>query len=162
MGICRVLHYRVTVSSLVMSKYGLPWWLSSKESTCNVGVAGSVPGLGRSPGEGNGNLLQYSCLENPMSRGAWWATVHGVTKESDTIQQLNNNKRFPKWCCPHYPTFYSRKIRKMWALRPQGWAQFIIQEPVKLQNLAECGFTVTSRRKCLVACHRTLSSTRDY
>ena len=39
-----------------------------------------IPGLGRSPGEGNGNLLQYSCLENPMDRGAWWATVHGVTK----------------------------------------------------------------------------------
>ena len=42
--------------------------------------AGSIPGSGRSPGEGNGNLLQYSCLENPMDRGAWQATVHGVTK----------------------------------------------------------------------------------
>ena len=41
---------------------------------------GSIPGLGRSPGEGNGNLLQYSCLGNPMDRGAWWATVHGVAK----------------------------------------------------------------------------------
>ena len=45
---------------------------------------GSVPGLGRSPGEGNGNPLQYSCLENPMDRGAWRATVHGITKESET------------------------------------------------------------------------------
>ena len=44
---------------------------------------GSIPGLGRSPGEGNGNLLQYSCLENSMDRGAWRGTVHGVTKESD-------------------------------------------------------------------------------
>ena len=43
-------------------------------------VVSSVPGLGRSPGEGNGNLLQYSCLENPIDRGAWWATVHEVTK----------------------------------------------------------------------------------
>ena len=41
---------------------------------------GSIPGLGRSPGEGNGNPLQYSCVENPMDRGAWWATVHGVAK----------------------------------------------------------------------------------
>ena len=41
---------------------------------------GSIPGSGRSPGEGNGNPLQYSCLENPMDRGAWWATAHGVTK----------------------------------------------------------------------------------
>ena len=46
----------------------------------NVGDLGSVPGSGRSPGEGNGNPLQYSCLENPMDRGAWWATAHGVAK----------------------------------------------------------------------------------
>ena len=49
-------------------------------SACNVGDLDSIPGLGRSPGEGNGNLLQYSCLDNPMDRGAWWATVHGVAK----------------------------------------------------------------------------------
>ena len=47
---------------------------------------GSIPGLERSPGGGNGNPLQYSCLGNPMDRGAWWATVHGVTKESDTTE----------------------------------------------------------------------------
>ena len=51
-----------------------------KESACNVGDPGSIPGSGRFPGEGNGNPLQYSCLENTMDRGAWWATVHGVTK----------------------------------------------------------------------------------
>ena len=51
-----------------------------KESVCNVGDPGSIPGLGRSPGEGNGNPLQYSCLENPMDRGAWQATVHAVAK----------------------------------------------------------------------------------
>ena len=51
-----------------------------KESACNVGDPGSVPGLGRSPGEGNGNPHQYSCQENPMDRGVWWATVHGITK----------------------------------------------------------------------------------
>ena len=50
------------------------------ESACNVGDLGSIPGLGRSPGKGNGNPLQYSCLENSMDRGAWRATVHGVTK----------------------------------------------------------------------------------
>ena len=57
----------------------LPWWLS-KESACNAGEAGLIPGLGRSPGEENGNPLQYSCLENPMDRGAWRATVHGVAR----------------------------------------------------------------------------------
>ena len=50
-----------------------------KASACDAGDLGSVPGLGRSPGGGHGNPLQYSCLENPMDGGAWWATVHGVT-----------------------------------------------------------------------------------
>ena len=54
-----------------------------KESAFNAGDPGSIPGSGRSPGEGNGNQLQYSCLENSMDRGAWWATVHGVA-ESQT------------------------------------------------------------------------------
>ena len=54
-----------------------------KNLPANAGDSGSVPGLGRSPGEGSGNPLQYSCLGNPMDRGAWWATVHGATKESD-------------------------------------------------------------------------------
>ena len=51
-----------------------------KASVYNVGDLGSIPGLGRSPGEGNGNTLQYSCLENPTDRGAWQATVHEVAK----------------------------------------------------------------------------------
>ena len=55
-----------------------------KNPPANAGDMGSISGLGRSPGEGNGKLLQYSCLGNPMDRGAWWATVHGVAKESDT------------------------------------------------------------------------------
>ena len=65
----------------------LPWWLSGKESACNAEDtrdAGLNPGSERSPGEGNGNPLQYSCLGNPMDRGASWATAHGVPRESDT------------------------------------------------------------------------------
>ena len=65
---------------------GLPWWLSSKESTCNAGDSDSIPGLDTSPGEGNDNPLQYSCPGNPMDRGLWQATVHGVTKELDMIE----------------------------------------------------------------------------
>ena len=70
---------------------GLPCWFSSKESACDAEDAGLVPGSGRSPGEGKGNPLLYSCLGNPMDRGAWWATVHGVTKELDMTEQLNNS-----------------------------------------------------------------------
>ena len=53
-----------------------------------------IPGLGQSHGEGNGNPLLDSCQRNPMDRGSWWATVRGITKESDTTQQLNNNRYY--------------------------------------------------------------------
>ena len=56
-----------------------------KECSCNAGNQGSIPGLRRSPGEGNGNLLQYSCLEKPMDRGTWWATVHRVAKSQTQL-----------------------------------------------------------------------------
>ena len=59
---------------------GFPAGSDGKESACNAGDPGLIPGLGRFPGEGNGNPLQYSFLENSMDRGAWRATVHGVTK----------------------------------------------------------------------------------
>ena len=59
---------------------GFPSGSDRKESACNEGDPGLIPGSGRSPGEGNGNSLQYSCLTNSMDRGAWWATVHGVAK----------------------------------------------------------------------------------
>ena len=61
----------------------------SKESTCSAEDLALIPGLGRSPEGGNGNPLQYSCLENPMDRGAWGATVHGVAKESDMTEWLS-------------------------------------------------------------------------
>ena len=65
------------------SLWGFPGSSAGKESACNVGDPGSIPGSRRSPGEGNGNPLQYSRLENPMDRGAWQAAVHGVSKRYD-------------------------------------------------------------------------------
>ena len=64
---------------------GFPGGSDGKESACNVGDLGSIPRLGRSPGEGNGNPLQYSCLENSMDRGFWQATVHGVAKNQTQL-----------------------------------------------------------------------------
>ena len=69
---------------------GFPAGSVIKNPSANEGAAGSVPGSGRSPGEGNGNPLQCSYLGNPINRGAWPATVHGITKEQDTTQRLNN------------------------------------------------------------------------
>ena len=63
---------------------GFPRSSVGKESACTVGDPGSSPGSGRSPGEGIGNPLQYSCLGNPMDRGAWWAIIDGLAKELDT------------------------------------------------------------------------------
>jgi len=62
---------------------GFPGGSVVKNLPANAGDTGSIPGLGRSPGEGNGNSLQYSYLQNSMDRGAWWTTIHGVTKGSD-------------------------------------------------------------------------------
>ena len=77
-----------TLQKICLSKFGIntnDFGFSGdsdgKESACNVGALGSVPGSGRSPGEGNGNPLQYSCLEYPTEdRGAWWATFHRISK----------------------------------------------------------------------------------
>ena len=67
-----------------------------KASACNAGDLGSIPGLERSPGEGNGSPLQYSCLESPIDGGAWWAIAHGVAKSwtrlSDCIQCLTEDQ----------------------------------------------------------------------
>ena len=64
---------------------GFPGGSEVKVSACDAGDLGSIPGLGRSPGEGSGNPLQYSCLENPMDAGTWWATVHGVAKSQTLL-----------------------------------------------------------------------------
>ena len=67
---------------------GFPGGSEVKASACNAGDLGSIPGSERAPGEGNGNPLQYSCLENPMDGGAWWATVHGITKSQTRVSKF--------------------------------------------------------------------------
>ena len=70
------------------NKMDFPGGSDGKASAYNAGDPGSIPGLGRSPGEGNGNPLQCSCLENPMDGGAWWATVHGVAKSRTRLSDF--------------------------------------------------------------------------
>ena len=77
------------ISSL-LSPWGFPGVSDGKESACNAGDTSLIPGSRRSPGEGNGNSLQYSSLENSMDRGAWQAIVHRVSKESDMTERLTH------------------------------------------------------------------------
>ena len=75
---------------LLASVLGFPGGSEDKASACNAGDQGLISGLGRFPGEGNGNPLQYSCLENPMDRGGWWASVHGVAKSGPRLSDLTS------------------------------------------------------------------------
>ena len=93
-----------------MKKIGFPGSSDGKESACNAGYPGLISGLGRSPGEGNGNPLQYSCLENPMDRGAWQATVH-VVKRSCT--RLSNFTL-------HVDGLIENKVLALWSLQTRG------------------------------------------
>ena len=84
------IHKYFLIPSFVRS-YDFPGGSEFKASACNDGDLGSIPGLGRSPGEGNGNPLSYSCLENPMDGGAWWATVHGVAKSQTRLSDFTHS-----------------------------------------------------------------------
>ena len=83
---CMNIHKRIYIFFFLKEVF--PGGSEVKASACNMGDPGSIPGSGRSPGEGNGNPLQYSCLENSMDRGAWWATVHGVAKSRTRLSDL--------------------------------------------------------------------------
>ena len=97
MGSQRAGHDWATSLSFFLSSFILlkvfPGGLDGKESACNAAGAGLILGSGRSPGEGNGNLLQYSCLENSIDRGAWQATVHG-TAELDMTEWLTHTHTY--------------------------------------------------------------------
>ena len=105
-----MVHFLVN-SSLISQSFvisfrviGFPGSLDGKASAYNVGDPGSIPGSGRSLGEGNGNPLQYSCLENPMDRGAWWATVHGVAKSRTRLSKFSSLQSYymPDNCISRY------------------------------------------------------------
>ena len=92
---------------------GFPGDSDGKESACNTGVPSSIPGSGRSPGEGNGNPLQYSCLENSLGRGAWLATVHEVAKSQTWLRDR------------HFHYFFSPTNLEL--LAPHAWMELMYQ-----------------------------------
>ena len=86
-------HRHFLIQSQRKNGYGFPGGAVMKNPPASAGDTGLIPGSERSPGGGNGNPLQYSCLGNPMDRGAWWATVHGATRVLDTTEQLKKNNK---------------------------------------------------------------------
>ena len=84
----------------------------SKEASCSAGDPGSIPGPGRSPGERNDNPLQYSCLRNPMDRGAWQTTVHGVTKSWTRLSDFTFSLKMVGLCCTFYVSTLGTCTRK--------------------------------------------------
>ena len=120
------------ICSPLVNSAKFPRWLTGKEIDCQSEDSGLILGSGRSPREGHGNPLQYCCLGNPMDRGAWRATVHGVAKELDRTQQLNSNKAQPASLLPlgkavFLPLFLSLKacgracFRYKRTVRHAGW-----------------------------------------
>ena len=79
------------IKEVLCARSGFPGSSAGKESTCNAGDLGSIPGSGKCPGGGHGNPLQYSYLRIRMDRGAWWATVHGVAKSWTQIKRLSTH-----------------------------------------------------------------------
>ena len=96
----RLFYTSVSLLLFRIQGYGcFPGGSEDKASACNAGDPGSIPGLGRSPGEGNGNPLQCSCLENTGDRGAWWASVYGVAQSRTQLKWLSSSSSIQ---CYHY------------------------------------------------------------
>ena len=143
-----------------MNSLGFPGGSDSKKSACNAGDPGSIPGLGRSPGEGNGNPLQDSCLENSMDRGAWWTTVYGVAKirtwltewiTHRTIQaQFGYHMSLPQNFSFQNPLDVKKPGKKLWTMKeanvslgfPGGSA--VTNPPVSAGDLASIPGSGTS------------------
>ena len=124
---------------------------ADKEPACNAGDAreeGSIPGLGRSPGGGNGNPLQCSCLTNPMNRGAWWVTVPGVTKNQTRLSDWEHKwaikgSRKAMWLSQGYSK--GANLRADCRSRPGSWVWIFLYQFFSLVEMAE-------HLKCTVFC----------
>ena len=148
-----MLTYEIFINMCIHSGT-LLWWLSGKESACQAGDEGSIPGSGRSPGGGNGNPVHYACLETSMDRGTWWATVHRVEKSWTWLKQLSMHSwhDIGSWLCfiscgyPIVPTsIYQIMALKCWFLIYQStlhiWILFL-DNNIPLMSLYSCTDTV--------------------
>ena len=122
----------IEIKKLIQQQLTFHVCLQVKASACNAGDLGSIPGLGRSPGEGNSNPLQYSCLENPMDRGVWWAIVHGVAKSwtqlSDFTFILVHTRHLAYINLFNPPSIPTRETLSLSPFyRPGNWGQVVWQ-----------------------------------
>ena len=123
---CDYLIFLTALNSETFFLYwGFPSGIAVKNPSASEGYTrdlGSIPGLGRSPGKGNGNPLQYHCLKSPMDRGAWWATVHGVTKSRSQLSMRSHTSfTEPNFCCYFYPLMLVLKVICMVIIREGQW-----------------------------------------
>ena len=114
----------------VYNNFGLARWLSGKESACNAGDPGSVSGLGRSSGEGNGNPVQYSCQKNSMDRGAWWVTVHRVTKSRTWLRQFSTHTHTPPTIILHNTKSKRHFDGKVQIIQPWAWYWYLLRDAI--------------------------------
>ena len=119
-----------------------------KNPPASTGDAGSIPGLGGSPGGGNGNPLQYSCLGNPMDRGAWWATVHGITKESDTMKDKSPHTHTHSCPLTHLPLDFPISRSQLNQQRLKGSRCCLDHSRVRILHGALCGAASSSVTAC--------------
>ena len=140
---------------------GLPWWLSGKESTCQCRTCGLMPLSGSFPVEGNGNPLQFSCLENPMNRGAWQAAIHGVAKKSDVTYRLKQQKLMTENLAEEFVSLESQKLlvlptwKETWRKHLLQWEEQIYCSVETMMMLWKCCTQYASKFGKLSSGHRT-------
>ena len=120
------------LKACVLKDGGFPSGSGVKNPPASAGGMGSIPGSGRSPGEGNGNPLQYSCLESPMDRGAWRATVHGLTKESDMTERVTLRQNLESLVINHWAVIHLPEC-----------CTYLDTWILKLIKILSCGFDAT-------------------